>query len=106
MGRAESLNIYLEGMSSFAEAALIDKAYSTTISRVTFASFFIPNGLLKLMVFDARSDFARAMTKMMYTSIGIQYHTIAKESHKAILNERFRHISKANDMKQRTLPST
>jgi hypothetical protein len=78
----------LEGMSSFAKAIFLEKADSITISRAAFASFFIPNGLPKLVVFDAGSKFAGAMTKMC-TNLGIPFHTVAKENHKAILNERF-----------------
>ena len=87
-------------MSSFAEAAFINKADSTTVSRAAFASFFIPNGLPKLVLFDAGSEFAGAMTQMC-TSLGIPYHTVAKENHKAILNERFhRYLNKVAKIHQ------
>jgi hypothetical protein len=105
MGRAESFKLS-GSMRSFAEAAFIDKTYSRTLSRVTYASFFMPNKSPKLVLFDAGREFAGAMTKMC-RNLGIPSHSLVKESHKASLNERFRHISKANDMNQRTLvPST
>jgi hypothetical protein len=74
----------LEGMSLFAEAVSIDKADSTTISRAASVSFFIPDGLPKLVVFDVRSEFAGAMTKMC-TNLGIPFHTVAKENHEGDL---------------------
>jgi hypothetical protein len=67
----------LEGMSSFTEAAFINKAGSTTVSRAAFPSFFIPNSLPKLVIFDAGSVFAGAMTQMC-TSLGIPYYTVSK----------------------------
>jgi hypothetical protein len=90
----------LEGMTSFAEAAFINKADSTTVSRAAFASFFIPKGLAKLVIFDAGSKFAGAMIKMC-TSLGIPYHTVAKENHKAILNKQFhRYLNKVTKIHQ------
>jgi hypothetical protein len=85
----------LEGMSSFAEAVFIDKVDSTTVWRTAFTSFFIPNGLPKLINFDTGSKFSAAMTKMC-TSLGIPYPTVAKENHKAILNEPF-HTNDSTD---------
>jgi hypothetical protein len=67
----------LEGMSSFTEAAFINKADSTTVSREAFTPFFIPNGLPKLVIFDTGSVFAGAMTQMC-TSLGIPYYTVSE----------------------------
>jgi hypothetical protein len=90
----------LKGMSSFAKAVFLEKANSTTISLAVFTSFFIPKGLPKLVVFDAGNEFTGAMTKMC-TNLGIIFHTVAKENHKAILNEHFhRYLNKVKKIHQ------
>jgi hypothetical protein len=101
MGSTLKVLTCLKGMSSFAQAVFLDKAEKKTISRAASASFFIPNGLPKLVVFNARSEFEGAMTKMC-TNLGIPFHTVAKENHKkAILNKRFhRYLNKVEKIHQ------
>jgi hypothetical protein len=81
--------ICIEGMGSFAEAALIENANSKTVAQAAFASFFMPNGLPKLVIVNAGSKLAGALTEMC-TSLGVPFHRVANENHKAILNEQFR----------------
>jgi hypothetical protein len=70
------------------------------IARAAFLSFFMPNGLPKLVIVDAGSEFAGALTEMC-TSIGVPFHRVANGNHKAILNERFhRYLNKVQKIHQ------
>jgi hypothetical protein len=85
-GALKVLLMCLEGMSSFAKAIFLNKAGSMTIPRAAFEAFFIPNGLPKFIVMDASSEFTGTMTQMC-NNLGTPFHTVAKENHKAILND-------------------
>jgi hypothetical protein len=45
-------------MTAFAEAAFLTKADSDSMARAAFSHFFVPNGLPRLVIFDAGSEFA------------------------------------------------
>jgi hypothetical protein len=84
----------LDGMTSFAGATPVKEMTSTAIARAAFMAFFVPNGLPRLIIFDAGSEFAGPMREMCQ-QLAIPFHQVSKENHKAILCERFhRYLNK------------
>jgi hypothetical protein len=78
----------LDCMTAFAEAAFITKADSDSMARASFCHFFVPNGLPRLVIFDAGSEFAGAFISMC-TALRIPHYAVSRKNHKAILCERF-----------------
>jgi hypothetical protein len=84
----------LDTMTGFASAAILQSATSDNVARACFATFFVPNGLPKLVLIDAGSENKGELVSMCRT-LGIKYHMVAPEQHNGILCERFhRYLNK------------
>ena len=85
----------LEGMCGFAGAAPMAKEDSGSVAQATFASFFIPFGLSRLVVVDAGNPMHGVLVVMCKT-LGVPHITVSRGNHRAIRNERFhRYMNKA-----------
>jgi hypothetical protein len=84
----------LEGMCGFADGAFLQSTTADAILKASLSSFFIPNGLPKLVVFASGSEFAGIFAEAL-DYLHIPFHRVAKENHKAVLNESFhRYLNK------------
>jgi ribosomal protein L21E len=84
----------LDTMTGFASAAILQEATSEAVARACFATFFVPNGLPKLVLIDAGSENKGELISMCQT-LRIKYHMVAPEDHNGILCERFhRYLNK------------
>lgn len=84
----------LDTMTGFASAAVLTHIASENVARHAFASFFVPNGLPKLILLDSGSENKGALVEMCNT-LGIKYHVVSPEAHNGILCERFhRYLNK------------
>jgi ribosomal protein L21E len=84
----------LDTMTGFASTAILQTATSDAVARACFATFFVPNGLPKLVLIDAGSENKGELISMCQT-LRIKYHMVAPEDHNGILCERFhRYLNK------------
>ena len=84
----------LDTTTGFASAAIMDSMNSEAVARSCFASFFVPNGLPKLILVDSGSENKGVLISMCQL-LGIKYHMVAPEQHNGILCERFhRYLNK------------
>ena len=84
----------LDTTTGFASAAILDSMNSEVVARNCFASFFVPNGLPKLILVDSGSENKGVLISMCQL-LGIKYHMVAPEQHNGILCERFhRYLNK------------
>ena len=84
----------LDTMTGFASVAILQDMAAETVARETFAIFFVPNGLPKLILIDAGSENKGQLTAMCDT-LGVKYHMVSPEDHNGILCERFhRYLNK------------
>ena len=84
----------LDTMTGFASAAILKTQTSEAIARACFATFFVPNGLPKLVLLDQGSENKGQLLSMCKT-LGIKCHVVAPEDHNGILCERFhRYLNK------------
>jgi hypothetical protein len=79
---------HLDNMSGFADIAVLGEVTSESVARTAFTSFFVPNGLPRLVIIDDGSSF-KATVVSMCEQLGIVYHAVSRENHDAILCERF-----------------
>ncbi len=84
----------LDTMTGFASTAILQSATSEAVARTCFSTFFVPNGLPKLVLIDAGSENKGELISMCDT-LKIKYHAVAPEDHNGILCERFhRYLNK------------
>ena len=84
----------LDTMTGFASTAILQMATSDAVARACFATFFVPNGLPKLVLIDAGSENKGELISMCQT-LRIKFHMVAPEDHNGILCERFhRYLNK------------
>ena len=84
----------LDTMTGFASVAVIKDTSSETVARTVFASFFVPNGLPKLILLDAGSE-NKGMLIDMCRILRVKHHAVAPENHNGVLCERFhRYLNK------------
>ena len=85
----------LDTMTGFASADfLVAGVDSEQLARRAYASFFVPNGLPKLILIDAGSENKGVFVNMCAT-LGIKYHMVSPDEHNGILCERFhRYLNK------------
>jgi hypothetical protein len=84
----------LDTTTGFASAAILQSMHSENIARTCFASFFVPNGLPKLILIDAGSE-NKGTLICMCQILGVKYHMVSPEQHDGILCERFhRYLNK------------
>ena len=84
----------LDTMTGFASTAILQATTSDCVARACFATFFVPNGLPKLVLIDAGSENKGELVSMCET-LRIKYHMVAPEDHNGILCERFhRYLNK------------
>jgi hypothetical protein len=81
-------------MTGYASVAIIENTTAATIAKHTFASFIVPNGLPRMVLVDAGSEF-KGELKQMLEVLGIQHIEVSPENHNGILCERFhRYLNK------------
>ena len=84
----------LDTMTGFALVTVIEQVTSEVVARQCFATFFVPNGLPKLILVDAGSENKGALIDMC-TTLGIKYHAVSPKDHNGILCECFhRYLNK------------
>ena len=84
----------LDTMTGFASTVILQTATSDSVARACFATFFVPNGLPKLVLLDAGSENKGELISMCET-LRIKFHTVSPEEHNGILCERFhRYLNK------------
>lgn len=84
----------MDTMTGFASVAVLRDAKAETVARTAFASFFVPNGLPKLILVDAGSE-NKGMLLDMCRILKIKHHMVAPENHNGVLCERFhRYLNK------------
>ena len=84
----------MDTMTGFASVTTLQDATSETVARAAFASFFVPNGLPKLILLDAGSE-NKGMLIDMCKTLKIKYHAVSPENHNGVLCERFhRYLNK------------
>jgi hypothetical protein len=84
----------LDTTTGFASAAILQSMHSESVARTCFASFFVPNGLPKLILIDAGSENKGTLICMCQV-LGVKYHMVSPEQHDGILCERFhRYLNK------------
>jgi hypothetical protein len=87
-------------LTGFASLAFISHLEAEVAARLVFSHFFIPNGLPKVIVIDAGSEF-KGMLITMCEILGVQYYAAAPEDHNAISTERFhRYLNKVEHIHQ------
>lgn len=84
----------LDTTTGFASAAILQSMQSESVARTCFASFFVPNGLPKLILIDSGSENKGALIGMCQI-LGVKFHMVSPEQHDGILCERFhRYLNK------------
>ena len=86
--RPKSVLTGLCTLTGFAGAAFLSSDDSHEAAMKAFQTFFVPRGLPKLVIVDAGSQFAGLVQRMCGT-LGIPFHAVTRENHRAILCERF-----------------
>ena len=86
--RPKSVLTGLCTLTGFAGVAFLNSDDSHEAAMKAFQAFFIPRGLPKLVIVDAGSQFA-GLVERMCGQLGIPFHTVTRENHRAILCERF-----------------
>jgi hypothetical protein len=80
--------------TGFASTAFISQVNSDLVTCLSFAHFFVPNGLPKLIIIDKGREF-KGFLVLMCETLGIQYFMASAKSHNAVLWERFhRYLNK------------
>ena len=93
LGNAKAITC-LDTMTGFASVLAVQNISSDNMARNTFAHFFVPNGLPKLVLLDAGSE-NKGTVSAMCGALGIRYHMVSPENHNGILCERFhRYLNK------------
>jgi hypothetical protein len=98
-GKSKTVTMLLTGMcvmTGHAAAGFIEGEgpSSEEVTRVLFTHFIAAYGLPKLIIIDKGSEFMGLLVKTC-DAVGIKYHAVSRENHKAVLVERFhRYLNK------------
>ena len=93
IGNAKAITC-LDTMTGFASTVAVQDISSDSMARNTFAHFFVPNGLPKLVLLDLGSE-NKGLVITMCGALGIRHHMVSPENHNGVLCERFhRYLNK------------